>query len=151
MLICYKYTKTLHWILLIIMTLVTIISVFFFMHCLFDILGAKTVVLFFNLWIPLRNHLVKHSYKVFSSVSQSVVSNSLRPHGLKHSSLPCPSPNPGACLNSRPSGRWCHSPTWPSVVSFSSCLQSFPASGSFPMSQFTSGGQSVEVSASATF
>ena len=78
--------------------------------------------------------------------SRSVMSNSLWLHGLQHARLSCPSPTPGACSNSRPSSRWCH-PT----ISFSSCLQSFPASGSFPVSQFfASGGQSTWASASAS-
>ena len=74
----------------------------------------------------------------FSSVqfSLSVVSDSLRPHGLQHTRLPCPSPTPGACSNSCPLSRWCHPTISSSVVPFSSCPQSFPASGSFPMSQF---------------
>ena len=76
----------------------------------------------------------------FSSVQfSSVVSNSLQPHGLQHARLPCPSPTPGACSNSRPLS---HSTVSSSVVPFSSRLQSFPASGSFPTSQFfTSGGE----------
>ena len=83
--------------------------------------------------------------------SCSVVSNSLWPHGLQHARLPCPSPTPGACSNSCPSSRWCHPTISSSVVPFPSCLQSFPASGSFPMSQFfTSGGQSIGISASAS-
>ena len=90
----------------------------------------------------------------FTSVGQfscSVVSDSLWPHGLQHSRLRCPSPTPGACSNSCPSIRWCH-PTIPSsVVPFFSHLQSFPALGSFQMSQFfSSGGQSIGVSASAS-
>ena len=69
-------------------------------------------------------------------------------HGLQHVRLPCPSPTPGACSNSCPSSRWCHPTISSSVVPFSSCLQSHPASGSFQMSQFfTWGGQSIEVSA----
>ena len=77
--------------------------------------------------------------------------NSLWPYGLKHARLPCPSPTPGACSNSCPSSWWCHPTTSSSVIPFSSCLQSFPASGSFPMSQFfASGGQSTGVSASAS-
>ena len=78
------------------------------------------------------------------------MSYSLRPHGLQHTRLPCPSPTPGAYLNSCALSRWCHPTTSSSVVPFSR-LQSFPASGSFPMSQFfTSGGQSTGVSASAS-
>ena len=83
--------------------------------------------------------------------SCSVVSDSLRTHGLQQARLPCPSPTPGACSNSCPSSWWCHPAISYSVVPFSSCLQSFPASGSFPMSQFfTSDGQSIGVSASAS-
>ena len=82
--------------------------------------------------------------------SCSVVSDSLRPHGLQHARPPCPSPTPGVYSNSCPSSWWCHPTISSSVVPFS-CLQSFPASGSFQMSQlFTSGGQSIEVSASAS-
>jgi len=82
----------------------------------------------------------------FSSVqlSCSVVSDSLQPHGLQHARLPSSSPTPGAYSNSRPSSRWCHLTISSSVVPFSSHLQSFPASGSFPMGQFfASGGQRV--------
>ena len=82
--------------------------------------------------------------------SRSVVSNSLRPHGLQHTRLPCPSPTPGACSNSCPLSRWCHPTILFPVVPFSSCLQSVLASESFQMSQFfASGGQSFGVSASA--
>ena len=81
----------------------------------------------------------------------SVVSDSLRPHGLQHARLPCPSPIPRAYSDSCPSIRWCHPTISSSVIPFSSGFQSFPASGSFPMSQFfTSGGQSIEVSVSAS-
>ena len=89
--------------------------------------------------------------KPFSSVqfSCSVMSDSLRPHELQHARPPCPKPIPGVHPNSRPLSRWCHPTISPSVVPFSSCPQSFPASGSFQMSQlFTSGGQSIGVSAS---
>ena len=78
----------------------------------------------------------------------SVVSNSLRPHGLQHAKPPCPSPTPGVYSHSCPSSRWCHPTISSSIVPFSSCLQFFPASGSFPMSQFfASGGQSIGISA----
>ena len=78
----------------------------------------------------------------FSSVTQ-IMSDSLRPHGLQHTGLPCPSPTPGVYSPSCPLCRWCHPTISSSVVPFSSCLQSFPASEAFPMSQlFTSGGQS---------
>ena len=73
------------------------------------------------------------------------------PHGLQHTRLPCPSPAPGAYSNSCPSSQQCHPTISSSVVPLSSCLQSFPASGSFLMSQFfTSGGQSIGASASAS-
>ena len=111
--------------------------------------------------------LVKPFRELFFSCS--VVSNSLGPHGLKHARLPCPSPSPRACSNSCPSracsnscpsracsnscpsSRWCHPTISSSVVSFSSCLQSFPASGSFLMSRlFPSGGQRIRASASSS-
>ena len=83
--------------------------------------------------------------------SHSVVSDSLRPHGLHHSRPPCPSPTPGVDSNSCPWSRWCHPAISSSVIPFSSCPQSFPASGSFQVSQlFTSGGQSIGVSASTS-
>ena len=79
----------------------------------------------------------------------SVVSNSLWPHGLQQARPPCPSPTPGVYSDSCPLSRWCHPAISTSAVSFSSHLQSFPASGSFQMSQFfTSGGQRIGVSAS---
>ena len=83
--------------------------------------------------------------------SRSVLSDSLWPHGLQHTRLPCASPTPRACSNSCPSNRWWHPTISSSVISFSSCLQSFSASGSFPMSQFfASGGQSIGASAPAS-
>ena len=79
------------------------------------------------------------------------MSNSLWPDGLQHARLPCPSPSPRACSNSCPLGQWCHPTISYSVGPFSSCSQSFPASGSFPVSQlFASSGQNVEASASAS-
>jgi len=79
------------------------------------------------------------------------LSDSLRPHGLQHARPPCPSPTPTVYSNSCQLSRWCHPTISSSVVPFSSHLQSFPASGSFQMSQFfTSGGQSIGVSASAS-
>ena len=89
----------------------------------------------------------------FSSVQFrcSVVSNSLWHHGLQHARSPCPSPTPGAYSNLCPLSRWCYPTTSSSVIPFSSHLQSFPASGSLPMSQFSaSGGQSIGVSPSAS-
>ena len=80
-----------------------------------------------------------------------VVSDSLRPQGLQHARLPCPSPTPSACSNTCPLSWWCHPIISPSGVPFSSCLQSCPEPGSFQMSQFfTSDGQSIEASASAS-
>ena len=89
----------------------------------------------------------------FSSVhfSRSVVSNSLRPHESHHARLPCPSPTPGVHADSRPSSQWCNPAISYSVVPFSSCSQSLPASESFPLSQlFAWGGQSIGVSALAS-
>ena len=83
----------------------------------------------------------------FSFVAQS---NSLWPHESQHARPPCPSPTPGVYSNSCPSSRWCHPAISSSVIPFSSCPQSLPASGSFPMSQlFAWGGQTIGVSASA--
>ena len=83
--------------------------------------------------------------------SHSVVSDSLRPHELQHARPPCPSPTPGVHSDSRPLGQWCHPAISSSVVPFSSCPQSLPASGPFPMSQlFTWDGQSIGVSALAS-
>ena len=79
----------------------------------------------------------------------SVISYSSWPHGLQHDRLPCPSPSSGACSTSCPLNRWCHPTISSSVIPFSSCLQSFPASGIFPVSQlFVSGSQSIGASAS---
>ena len=85
----------------------------------------------------------------FSQFSCSVISNSLQPHGLQHTRFHCPSPIPRACSNSCPLSRWCHPTISSSVAPFSSHLQSFPASGSFLVNQF-SGGQSTGASASAS-
>ena len=90
----------------------------------------------------------------FSSVqfSCSVMSESLQPHELNHARPPCPTSTPGVHSNSCPSSQWCHPASSSSVVPFSSCPQSLPASESFPMSQlFTWGGQSIGVSALASF
>ena len=89
----------------------------------------------------------------FSSVqfSHSVLSGSLWPHGLENTRPPCPSPPPRVYSNSCPLSRWCHPTISSSVAPFSCCLQSFPGSGSFPMSQFfASGGQSIGASASSS-
>ena len=83
--------------------------------------------------------------------SRSVMADSLQPHEPQHTRSPCPSPTPGVHPNPCPSSWWCHPTISSSVVPFSSCPQSFPASGSFQMSQlFTSGGQSIGVSASTS-
>ena len=99
-----------------------------------------------------NKQMIEISHQLHSvQFSHSVMSNSLWPHGLQHTRLPCSSPTPGACSNSCPFSRWCHPTISSSVVPFSSCLQSFLASGSFPMSQsFASGGQSIGASASAS-
>ena len=98
-------------------------------------------------WKEIHIHL-------FNSVqlSCSVVSDSLQPHELQHARPPCPSPNPGVHSNSCPSSWWCHPAISSSVVPFSSCPQSLPALGSYPMSQlFAWSGQSTGVSALASF
>ena len=108
-----------------------------------------------------RNFICKPSWLIFlietpwnnlSSVQfiHLVLSDSLWPHGLQHARLLCPSPMPRACSNSCPLSQWCHPTISSPVIPFSFCLQSFPPSGSFPMSQFLAlGGQSIGVSASA--
>ena len=109
--------------------------------------------------IELLNHMVCvfstwfKNAKLFCSVqfSRSVLSNSLRPHERQHARPPCPTPTPGAYPNPCPLSQWCHPAISSSVLPFSSCPQSFPASGSFQMSQlFTSSGQSIGVSASTS-
>ena len=112
----------------------------------------------FGLWcelLPTMFHCTFHfnsnkSFLFISSVqySHSIMSNSLWPHGLQQARPPCLSPTPGVYPNSCPLSQWCHPTISSSVISFSSHLQSFPASGSFHMNQlFTSGGQSIGVSA----
>ena len=90
----------------------------------------------------------------FSSIqlsSDQSLSHSLRPHESQHARPPCPSPTPGVHSDSRPSSQWCHPAISSSVIPFSSCPQSFPASGAFPVSQlFAWGGQNTGVSASAS-
>ena len=93
----------------------------------------------------------KTSYSRLLLFSHSVVSDSLRPHGLQHARLLCPSPSPRACSNPCPLSWWYHPTISSSVIPFSSCLQSFPASGPFLMSWlFASGGQSIGASLSAS-
>ena len=100
----------------------------------------------------LLNSQIKKKFFLIASVQfSSVMSDSLRPHGLLHARLPCLSPTTGVHQDSCPSRQWCHTAISSSVVPFSSCPQSLPASESFPMSQlFTWGGQSAGVSASAS-
>ena len=96
-------------------------------------------------------NMYKNVHSASVQFSCSVVSDSLRPHGLHHTRLPCPSPAPGVYSNSCPLSWWWHPAISSSVIPFSFCLQSFPASGSFPMSQFfASAGQSIGISASAS-
>ena len=100
------------------------------------------------IWKFLVHKLLKPQSVQFSC---SVISNSLQPHGLQHVRLPCPSPTSGVYSISCPLSRWWHPTVSSSVVPFSSCFQSFPALGSFQMSQFfVSGGQSIGVSASTS-
>ena len=95
-------------------------------------------------------HRLAYFHLALIQFSRSVVSDSLWPRGLQYARLPCPSPTPGTCSNSCPSSRWCHPTISSSVIPFSH-LQSFPALGSFPMSQFfASDGQSTGVSAMAS-
>ena len=106
---------------------------------------SKFKTKYWSQWIFL--YISSHSVKL----SHSVMSDYLRPHGLQHATRPCPSPTPWACSNSCPLSQWCHPTISSSVIPFSSCLQTFPSSQSFLMSQFfTSGGQSIGVSASAS-
>ena len=114
-----------------------------------------------GVWSWETNHILRTSDAIVSLLpgkgvldsiqfSRSVVFDSLWPHELQHSRLPCPSPIPEACSNSCPLSWWCHPSISSSIVPFS-CLQSFPASGSFPMSHlFASCGQSIGASASAS-
>ena len=97
----------------------------------------------------LENDCIPDSW--INQFSRLVMSDSLQPHGLQHDRSPHLSSTPRVCSNSYPLSWWCHPTISSSVIPFSSCPQSFPASGSFPMSQlFTSGGQSIGVSASTS-
>ena len=105
------------------------------------------IYIFNNIWLTSSLVIVPCSVQF----SHSVVSNSLQPHESQHMRPPCPSPTPGFHPNQCPSSRWCHPTISSSVVPFSFCLQSFPASGSFPVSQlFAWGGQSTGVSAATS-
>ena len=104
----------------------------------------------YHLTLPFFSYILKGIENIKNLCSRSVVSHSLWPHGLQHTRLPCPSPTPGVYSNSCLLRRWCHPTISSSVIPFS-CLQSFPASGSFPKSQFfASGGQSIGISASTS-
>ena len=125
-------------------------QLFVFFLDLISVLFFPIFLLFmFLTLIKICSHLCISSLNM--SFSHSIVFNSLWPHGPQHARLPYPSPTPWACSNSCPLSQWCHPTTSSSVVPFSSRLQSLPASGNFPMSQFfTSGGQSIGASASAS-
>ena len=118
----------------------------------------QTVFQSCTIWIPTTSVLEFQSFLTLSSTWHSVQFSSvaqlcltLRPHEPQHARPPCPSPTSGIYLNSCPLSQWCHPAISSSVIPFSSCLQSFPASGPFQMSQlFASGGQSIGVSASAS-
>ena len=105
--------------------------------------------LFFTFVVSEPSIWITHQFSSVSSVAQLCLT-SLQPHELQHARPPCPSPTPRVHQNPCPLSRWCHPTISCSFVPFSFCPQSFPASGSFQMSQlFTSGGQSIGVSASA--
>ena len=125
------------------------------MNCIILLISDDQYICYFGQEALRRNGvalMVNTSLKCSSvQFSGSVMSNSLWPHGLQHARLPCPSPTLGTSSNSCPLSQWCHPTISSSVLPFSSCLQSFPALGSFPMSQFfSSGGQSIGVSVLAS-
>ena len=110
--------------------------------------GSRIAGQFFTIWVTRE---APHQNISSVQFSRSIVSDSLWSHGLEHARPPCPPPTPIVYSKSSPLSQWCHPTISSSVVPFSSCLQSFPASGSFPMSQFfESGGQSIGVSSSAS-
>ena len=106
----------------------------------------------YHIWLENDKQSNEKSFKESDQISRSVVSDSLRPHESQHAKPPCPSPTPGVHSDSYPSSQWCHPAISSSVIPFSSCPHSLPASEPFPMSQiFASGGQSTGVSALASF
>jgi len=110
-------------------------------------------VFFYGIWLLFlwSNGCWQFDHHPSVEFSHSVMSDSLRPHGPQHARSPCPSPAPRVYPNSCPSSQWCHPTISSSVIPFSSCIQSCPASGSFPVSQiFASGGQGIGVSASTS-
>ena len=118
-------------------------SLLYLCSCLLSHLVSRFYISFINWWPQIYTSRIQ-----FSS---SVMSSSLRLHGLQHARPPCPSPTPSVYSNSRPLNQWCYPTISFPVIPFSSHLQSFPASGSFQMSQlFASGGQCIGVSASAS-
>ena len=115
--------------------------------CVLKPMHRKGVGLIRNMFSSWKNYRLL-SVKLFG---RSVLSNSLRLHGLQHARFPCPSLSPGVCSKSCLVSQWCHPTISSSVTPFSSCPQSFPASGFFPVSQFfASGGQSIGASASVS-
>ena len=140
--------------------LITPVSVLVGFNCLIFLFIMDHIALLWfipnNYWLDAKQcefYFVRNCTFLFSSVQLicSVMSDSLWPHGMQHARLACPSPTPRAYSNSCPLSWWFHPTISSSVIPFSSCLQSFPASGSFPMSQLlTSGGQSPGASASAS-
>ena len=114
--------------------------------CNSSLLGGHNIFCFLScIILPIIIYLILSSSISWVQFSRSVVSYSLRPHESQHTRPPCPSPSPGVHANSHPSSRWCHLAISSSVIPFSSCPQSLPASESFPMSQlFTWGGQVLE-------
>ena len=117
-----------------------------FFHSLPDLLRISEPIPEWNNFV--HRHMIRSDQ---IQISHSVVSNSLQRHESQHARPPCPSPAPGVYSNSCPLSQWCHATISPSVVPFSSHLQSFPTSGSFQISQlFASGGQSIGVSASTS-
>ena len=117
-------------------------------------LTLRILLALFLCHMPFHSQPVPKPHRLFSSVQFSSAARlcpTLWPHESQHARPPCLSPTPGVHSNSCPSSRWCHPAISSSVVLFSSCTQSLPASGSFPMSQlFTWGGQSIGVSALAS-
>ena len=139
----YKGDSTREWDLVFCISFIKTVIYLLLFNVLFFILY---MYMYMTYWVGQKVHL-DFSFQF----SCSVGSDSLRPHGLQHARPSCPSQTPGVYSNACPLSWWSHPTISSSVIPFSSCLQSFPASGSFQMSQFsTSGGQSTVVSASAS-
>ena len=128
------------------------ISLQLYLHECANVYTRRLIVALFVLaCMHTQTHEHTHRRKTSVQFSHSVMSDSLWPHGLQHARPPCISPTPRAYSNSCPLSQWCHPSISSSIIPFSSCPQSFPASESFQMSQlFASGGQSIEISASAS-